>query len=77
MQTMEMTMSESALQDLDFHWGEAYDLAVTCAGWVAKRLDNGRALLAIGPDSLRQQIRADYSAEPVRRDLPMRTAGQA
>ena len=31
---------QAALNDLDWHWGGAYDLAVTRAGWVAKRLDN-------------------------------------
>jgi hypothetical protein len=33
----------AALDDLSQQWGEAYDIAVTRAGWIAKRLDNGRA----------------------------------
>jgi hypothetical protein len=73
---MTMKADRAALNDLDHHWGDVYDLAVTRAGWVAKRLDNGRALVASGPDGLRQKIWADYGAEPVRRDVPMRTAGQ-
>jgi hypothetical protein len=60
----------AALDDLDWHWGEAYDLAVTKAGWVAKRLDNGRSLVAGSPAELRALITADYAATPVSRDLP-------
>ncbi len=56
-----------ALEDLSWHWGEAYDLAVNRAGWVAKRLDNNRALVAESPDGLRELIVADYSAAPVSR----------
>lgn len=48
--TMLTRTQHSALDHLDERWGEAYDLAVTPAGWVAKRLDNGRALVASGPD---------------------------
>jgi hypothetical protein len=58
----------TALDDLDWHWGEVYDLAVTRAGWVAKRLDNNRALVADSPEGLRDLIWADYAAEPVSRD---------
>ena len=36
----------TALRDLDSRYGQAYDLAVTRAGWVAKRLDDNRALVA-------------------------------
>lgn len=53
---------------LDYHWGEAYDLAVTRSGWVAKRLDNNRALVASSPEELRELIIEDYAAEPVSRD---------
>ncbi len=60
----------AALNDLDWHWGESYDLAVTRAGWVAKRLDNNRALVAGSPEELRALILADYAAEPVARDHP-------
>jgi hypothetical protein len=55
----------AALNDLDFHWGESYDLAVTRAGWVAKRLDNGRALVAGSPAELGALITEDYAAQPV------------
>jgi hypothetical protein len=70
-----MTMqTQTALDDLRWHWGEAYDPAVTSAGWVAKRLDNGRALVAASPSGLRELIIGDYGAEPVPRDLAPRDA---
>jgi len=63
-----MTMrTKTALEELSWNWGEVYDLAITRSGWVAKRLDNGRALVAGGPDGLRELIIADYAAEPVSR----------
>ena len=46
---MTLTAEQAAsLRDLGWHWGEVYDIAVTRAGWVAKRLDNKRALVAAG-----------------------------
>lgn len=65
---------EAALNDLDWHGGKCYDLAVTRAGWVAKRLDNGRSLVAASPAELRALIVADYAAAPVPRDLPAEPA---
>lgn len=68
----------AALNDLDFHWGEVCDLAVTREGWVAKRLDNDRALVADSPGELHELIRADYEAEPVPREcFPDLAAGPA
>ena len=61
-----------ALDHLSRRWGEACDIAVTRAGWVAKRLDNGRALVAASPEELHTMIQADYEAEPVPRDLAAR-----
>jgi hypothetical protein len=63
---------QAALNDLDGRWGEAYDLAVTAAGWVAMRLDTGRFLVAGSPGELRALI-ADDDAVPVPRD----SAGRA
>jgi hypothetical protein len=64
-----MTMqTQTALDELGWYWGEVYDLAITRSGWVAKRLDNGRALVAGGPNELRELIIADYAAEPVSRE---------
>jgi hypothetical protein len=62
------TQRRTALDDLSWHCGEAYDLAVTRYGCVAKRLENNRPLLASGPDGLREPIWADYAAQPVPRD---------
>ena len=59
----------AALNDLDGCWGEAYDLAVTAAGWVAKRLGNGRALVAGSPAELRALIAADDGAETAARGV--------
>jgi hypothetical protein len=50
---------QSELDKLDQLWGEDYDLAVTRAGWVAKRLDNGQALVATNPGKLHTLIAAD------------------
>lgn len=58
-----------ALDQLDFDWGEVYELAITRAGWVAKRTDNLRALVAATPSELRVKILADYQAEPVPREV--------
>ena len=59
---------KAELEDLSWNWGRAYDLAVTRAGWVAKRLDNGRALVAASAGDLRDLIVADHAAEPVSRE---------
>ena len=59
----------AALADLDFHWGGAYEIAAGAGGWVARRQDDGRPLIAGSPDELRALILADYSARPVPRDL--------
>ena len=56
---------DAALDDLDRAWGEAYDLAVTGVGWIAKRLDNARALTAASPGELHALITADCAAGPV------------
>jgi hypothetical protein len=59
---------QAELDELDEHWGEYYDLAVTSAGWVAKRLDNGRALVASNARKLQTLIAADSGASPARSD---------
>jgi hypothetical protein len=53
------TYRQAELDKLDQLWGGDYDLAVTSAGWVAKRLDNGRALVAANPGKLHMLIAAD------------------
>jgi hypothetical protein len=59
---------QAELDELDRRWGQDYDLAVTAAGWVAKRLDNGRALVAANPGELHMLIAADSGTLHVRGD---------
>jgi hypothetical protein len=61
---------QAGLNWLDSQWGEAYDLAVTAAGWVAKRLDNGSALVADGPRKLHTLIAADQGLTPLACAIP-------
>ncbi len=56
------------LEDLRWHWGEAY--VIECFGlcrWVAQRRDGRGTLRADGPVLLREMIAADYEASPVPR----------
>jgi len=60
-----------ALDELEFHWGSAYQIAVTDGAWTARRKDGkGRTLTDALPEGLRRRIVADYDADPVPRDLP-------
>ncbi len=65
------TGDAGALDELEFHWGSAYHLAVAGGVWTARRRD-GRAgpLASPLPEGLFLMIRADYAACPVPRDLP-------
>ena len=56
---------QAGLNWLDAQWGGDYDLAVTAAGWVAKRLDNGNALVADSPWKLHELIATDQDVVPV------------
>jgi len=59
------------LEDLEFHWGSAYDIAIAGGRWTARRKDGrGGTLADPHPEGLRQRIQADYAAMPVPRDLP-------
>jgi hypothetical protein len=60
------------LDELRFHWGGAYDIAVARGGvFTAMRRDGrGERLADPSPGGLLRQIRADYAAMPVPRDLP-------
>lgn len=68
---------EAALEELEWHWGEAY--AITCIGerWLAQRRDNGATLRAGSPDALRDLIIADYTAKKVPRGIPGDPGGKA
>ncbi len=58
----------SALRDLQWHWGETYQITGSGDRWLARRPDNGRLLVAAAPQELRDLIVADYTAQPVPRD---------
>ncbi len=58
------------LDELRFHWGEAYDITLVGGGeWTARRRDGrGGTLASPLPAGLLLLIRADYAALPVPRD---------
>ena len=59
------------LDELRFHWGEAYDIAIVGDTWTAQRKDGrGGKLTDPLPEGLRLRIQADYATMPVPRDLP-------
>ena len=61
----------AALDELEFHWGSAYHIAVADGVYTARRLDGkGAPLTDPLPAGLRLRIQADYTALPVPRDLP-------
>ncbi len=60
-----------ALDELRFHWGDAYHIAAGGGVYTATRRDGqGSRLADPSPGGLFRQIRADYAAMPVPRDLP-------
>jgi hypothetical protein len=64
-------MDVGILEELRFHWGSAYHLAViggVCTAW--RRDGRGGKLADRLPEGLRLQIVADYERMPVPRDLP-------
>jgi len=66
-----VTGDAGALDELEFHWGSAYHLAVVDGMCTARRRDGRGGTLADPlPEGLRLLILADYEACPVPRDLP-------
>jgi hypothetical protein len=62
------------LDELEFHWGSAYHIAMADGMCTARRRDGKGSTLADPlPEGLRLRILADYDADPVPRD-PARTA---
>jgi hypothetical protein len=64
-------VADGALEELEFHWGSAYHLAVIdgiCTAW--RKDGKGGMLTSAVPEGLRLLILADYAAMPVPRDLP-------
>ncbi len=61
----------SALEELGFHWGSAYDIDLDGGVYIARRRDGkGAPLTDALPEGLRLLIQAGYVAMPVPRDLP-------
>jgi len=58
------------LADLRWHWGDAYDITVQNGMLRAARRDDGAAVTATTAERLAAEIRTDYGARPVPRDLP-------
>ncbi len=59
------------LEELEFHWGSAYEVGRDGRMWTARRRDGrGGTLASPSPGELLLLIRADYAALPVPRDLP-------
>jgi hypothetical protein len=56
------------LDDLRWHYGEAYLIELIGGRWIAQRRDSHATMSAEGPDQLLGLIRADYAAHPVPRD---------
>ena len=59
------------LDEIRFHWGDAYDVGRDGVMFTARRRDGrGGPLASPLPEGLLLLIRADYAACPVPRDLP-------
>jgi len=59
------------LDELRFHWGDAYDIGAASGVYTATRRDGkGEPLSDPVPEGLRLRIVADYGRQPVPRNLP-------
>ncbi len=61
---------DGQLEELEFHWGDAYEVAVADGMWTARRRDGKGTLADPLPEGLHAKVAADYGADPVPRDLP-------
>jgi len=57
------------LADLRWHWGRAYRITAPFGLFRAERRDDGAAVTAVTAGCLKAEIRADYLARPVPRQL--------
>jgi len=65
-----VTDGAADLDDLRWHWGEAYLIHHLGPDvWVAQRRDSRETLGAEDPETLRERIKADYAAHPVSRQI--------
>jgi hypothetical protein len=68
---MSATGQPDELEEVRYHWGEAYDVTAGSGEFTAQRRDGkGAKLTDPAAGGLLRQIRADYQADPVPRDLP-------
>lgn len=58
---------DEALEELRWHWGDAYSISLLDGRWLAQRHDTRETLTADTPEALNQAIFADYTAKPVPR----------
>ncbi len=64
-----MTDGQADLDDLRWHYGEAYLIDCLSGRWIAQRRDSHATMSADGPDELLEKIRADYARQPVGRQI--------
>jgi hypothetical protein len=55
----------TALEDLQWNWGDPYLITGAAGHWLAQRRDNGQTLTASSPEELRELIVENYAARPV------------
>jgi hypothetical protein len=56
---------DAVLDDLRWHWGDAYEISEALGVWRGVRRDNQVALIASSPGELRDLVVADYDRRPV------------
>jgi len=65
-----VTDGAADLDDLRWHWGDAYLIHhLGPDTWVAQRRDSRQTLGAEDAETLRERIKADYAAHPVSRQV--------
>ncbi len=60
---------DADLDELRWHWGEAYLIDLVGSRWMAQRRDSHATMSADGPDELLGKIREDYRRHPVSRRI--------
>jgi hypothetical protein len=58
---------QSALAELHWHWGVAYEISLAEDGWAARRRTGTSLLAGSSADELLRLIRADYAENSARR----------
>lgn len=63
----EARLRGAALQDLRWHWEDAYAITVDDDGWHAERLDNHEVITRATAAAMRRALIFDYAKNPVSR----------